>query len=455
MGLKPLEETQVTMNAPRDYDVIIVGGRPAGSTLAARLGKSQLRVLLLERAEFPSLPAVSSPIIYSSTMRMLDEIGADEAAYARNTPKIHAMSNESPTFSGRLRIPEYEGRDYAYAVDRARFDAALWDTAMRYPTVEGRQGFSVTDLVFDTEGAVMGVVGKPKDGEKETITAQVVIGADGRFGIVARKVNAAVRDVEDEHPTSIYYAYWKNVAPHPSAEPMASAYEGDGATHGFLAMDSADGQTVIALEGRSDVVAPENGDAEGFYLSMLQGNAALWQRAKHGQMVTSVRGMRAIGNSYRQPGGPGWALVGDAYHQKDPLDGQGIYNATLTSKALARSMRRWQSGELSWDETLQEYDEVVRIKTLPMYRNLQQTVQQNFYANGQSPLPPWMMQKLAEYMLTDPQINDLLGRMLTRQLPPEMMTILTPPAMIGAVARGAAKDLRNAGRRLLNLPERS
>jgi flavin-dependent dehydrogenase len=49
----------------RDYDVIIVGGRASGSTLAARLGRSGYKVLILERSTFPSLPAVSSPIIYS------------------------------------------------------------------------------------------------------------------------------------------------------------------------------------------------------------------------------------------------------------------------------------------------------------------------------------------------------------------------------------------------------
>ena len=45
------------------YDVIIVGGRPAGSSLAARLGQQGLRTLLVERASCPSLPAASSPII--------------------------------------------------------------------------------------------------------------------------------------------------------------------------------------------------------------------------------------------------------------------------------------------------------------------------------------------------------------------------------------------------------
>ena len=82
--------------ATYDWDVIIVGGRAAGSTLAARLGRSGLRVLLLERAAFPSLPAVSSPIIYASTMQMLDEIGANEQEYARNTPRIRRHHPRSP-----------------------------------------------------------------------------------------------------------------------------------------------------------------------------------------------------------------------------------------------------------------------------------------------------------------------------------------------------------------------
>ena len=51
-----------------DYDVIVVGGRPAGATLAARLGRQGLRVLLLERATFPSAPAASCPVIYPATI---------------------------------------------------------------------------------------------------------------------------------------------------------------------------------------------------------------------------------------------------------------------------------------------------------------------------------------------------------------------------------------------------
>ena len=78
----------------RHFDVIVVGGRPSGSTLAARLGQQGLRVLIVDRGEFPSVPAASCPVIYSSTMRLLDEIGADEAEYARGTPRLQRWITE-------------------------------------------------------------------------------------------------------------------------------------------------------------------------------------------------------------------------------------------------------------------------------------------------------------------------------------------------------------------------
>lgn len=431
----------MTTQATYDYDVIIVGGRVAGSTLAARLGKVGVRTLLLERAEFPSLPAVSSPIIYAGTMAMLDEIGADENAYAHNTPRLRHMGSVSSLFSGKIRLPEYKGRDYAYAIDRARFDAALWDTAMTYESVEGRQGFSVTDLTFDDDGRVTGIVGKPKGGESETLTARLVVGADGRFGIVSRKVNAQETDIHDTHPTSIYYAYWQNVTPFDEEGAASVAYEGSRAGHGYLSMDSADGQTVIAVEGRADDLQPTADErAEDFYMRMLKQQPELWTRLLNAERVTSVRGMKHIGNSYKQAGGAGWALVGDAYHQKDPLDGQGIWNAVITSKALTRSIAKWLNGDWSWQHALDEYDDVARVKTYPMYKALQTRIRASFYTEGDLPVPPQMMHTVSRWMLEDPAFNQLMGKMLTRELPPDMITLLAPPTILGALAKGPVRD---------------
>lgn len=426
-------------DAPMDADVIIVGGRVAGSALAARLGLYGLRVLLLERDSFPSLPPVSSPIIYASTMRMLDEIGADERLYARNTPRITHMSIVSRSGQvSQLRIPDYKGRDYAYAIDRARFDHALWDNALAKSRVTGYQGFRVTDLLWEGE-QVMGVVGKSADGQAQTFRARAVIGADGRFSFVGRKAGADMRDEHDEHPTSIYYAYWANVPTIEGYEATAAAYESDGA-FGYLMMDSADGQCVVVIEGRSDALVTD-GDAEAFYLATLQRNPYVWRRLQDSQMVTSVRGMRDIANAYRQPGGAGWALVGDAYHQKDPLDGQGIYNAVVTGKALAQAIRRWHEGTLSWQEALDEYDRIARIKTFSMYRALQTRVQASFYsALTPASLPVWASDSLNRWLMEDEQTSRLLGKMLTREFPPEVINLLAPPVMLGAIARGSLSD---------------
>jgi len=434
------------------YDVIIVGGRPAGSTLAARLGAQGLRVLLLERAAFPSLPAASSPIIYSPTLQLLDEIGADEAAYARGTPRIRRVIGAGVGFSAALRLPAAHGRDYAYAIDRARFDAALWDNALRFPTVTGRQQFGVTDLLWDG-GRVVGVKGRPlpltafasplhgegaqNHVEEESFTADVVVGADGRYSLVARKVDAKVYDEHTAHPTSLYYAYWRGVKPYDEDGATAVAYEGRPG-YGFLVMDSADGRTLIGMEGRADLLNPPPKGVEAFYLDIVRGNRAIATRIAEAERATDVHGIRRIGNLYRQPGGVGWALTGDAYHQHDPLDGQGIYNAVFTAKALAWAIRYWKVGDKSWAGALEWYDETARAKTYGRYKAALLSVQQSIY-NPQ--LPGWALGGL-RWVMEDPAMHDLFGKLLTRQLPPEVITALTAPTLVGAMVRGPLRDLR-------------
>ncbi len=418
----------------KDYDVIIVGGRPAGSTLAARLGRAGLKTLLLERADFPSRPAASSPIIYSPTMALLDEIGADEAAYAKDTPRLYSVAADTKAATTKIVLPEANGRNYAYAIDRARFDAALWDTALSFPNVEGRMGFNVTDLLRDGD-QVSGVIGHQTGGQSEQITADIVVGADGRFSMVARKVNAGVIEEHDDYPTSLYYAYWKNVQPFDATGPSAVAYEGEFG-YGFLVMDSADGTTAVTIEGQADMLNPPAGKADEFYLDLIKTNLKIWQRLQGAEQVTKVHGMRRIGNMYRQPGGAGWALSGDAYHQHDPLDGQGIFNAVYTAKTLARAIKYWKAGDRTWDEALAWYDETARAKTYASYKLALNNVKNNIYSRN--PLPGHMIR----WMMEDPLLHWLSGKSLTREIPAELITLMTPPVMVGAMMAGPLRDLR-------------
>lgn len=447
-----MTENQKSAETALSYDVIIVGGRPAGATLAARLGKRGISTLIVERDSFPSLPAVSSPIIYSSTMALLDEIGAPEADYARNTPKIHRVIQAiTPEMQTVIALPEGHGRSYAYAVDRARFDAALWDTANRYPSVTGWQGFSVTDLLWENDDPaterVVGIIGK--NGEKSDIRVRgrLVVGADGRFSLIARKTGAAVREQHDDYPTSLYYAYWKNLRPYDDGSPTAVAYAGAEPGYGYLVMDSADDTAAVVVEGQSALISAPPGGIEDYYADLLRRHPGLWSRFEGAERVTTVRGMRDVGNLYRQPGGAGWALVGDAYHQKDPLDGQGIYDAVFTAKALAFAIDYWLKGEKSWPQALDWYDETVRIRTYGAYRAVIDRVRANLYAEQ----PAWITESMSRWLMTDPDVQQLFGRFLIRQIPADALDFMTPPLMARAMMRGGLRDLRARVRETLRL----
>jgi flavin-dependent dehydrogenase len=424
------------MHPEQPYDVIIVGGRPSGATLAARLGQGGLRVLLVDRATFPSLPAVSSPIIYACTMALLDEIGVPEDSYAYNTPKIRKVVSESrEDYRAVGAIPMDRGRDYAYAIDRERFDAALWHHAAAQSGVTAREGYAVIDLIRDESGRVIGIVGKPNGGKPENVYADLVVGADGRWSLVGRKVDAPFYNVHEEHSTSLYYAYWENVAPYDIAEPLMIA-SGTLDGLGYLMMDSADGTTAVVCEGRTDVIERYSqgaGGADAMYEALLRNNPRVWDRVKDARRVTSVRGLKHTPNYYRGPAGAGWALVGDAAHHKDPLGGQGIYDAVYSAKALAEHYLAFRTGRVSYEEAMSGYKAALEAETLPVYQNtLMATANLN---------PPTVFQRLVgRYFCENPEFINNMSRVPARMIAPEQ--VVTAPMLIKTVATGVARDAR-------------
>ncbi|MCE7948414.1 MAG: NAD(P)/FAD-dependent oxidoreductase [Chloroflexi bacterium CFX4] len=418
------------------FDVIIVGGRPAGATLAARLAQGGLRVLLLDRATFPSLPAVSSPIIYACTMALLDEIGADEAAYAHNTPKIRKLISETRDYYRAIAvIPEDRGRDYAYAIDRARFDNALWEQAAHTDGVTALPGFAVSDLLWDGE-RVIGVTGRRHGSHAlENFHAETVVGADGRWSLVARKVNAPLYNVDDAPTTSLYYAYWRDVQPYDLDEPLMIAHGTlDGL--GYLTMDSADGTTAVVCEAHTETIARFSqgaGEPEALYTALLQNAPRIWARLQGAERVTTVRGLKHTPNYYRQPFGAGWALVGDAVHHKDPLGGQGIYDAIFSAKAFAEQYLAYKRGTFGYITALSRYKEALEAETLPIYFN---TLAARANLN-----PPNAFQRLlGRYLMESPEVSEVLARVPARMGSAD--TLMTTRRILLTVAKGVAWDAR-------------
>lgn len=425
------------------YDVVIVGGRPAGASLAARLGARGLAVLVADKAEFPSAPEVPScPVMYSGVMQMLEELGLPEAAYREAVTQIRAcVATFEGYFQAAFPFPVTRGRDYVYGFDRARFDHALWEHLAQFSTVTRRAGFTVTELVRDGAGRVTGVIGAPAGGAPERIAARLaVVGADGRHSPLARRAGARVTEDHTDRTSTVHYAEWEGVAPITPDGAPAIHVVATGRGYQALFFPSCDGLITVAVQARADR-ADTGGDPQAYYLGRLRALATVRRRLEGARQVGPLVGMRRIANRYREAGGPGWVLVGDALHCKDPLDGQGVYDALIEAQHLAALLADHRDGRFGWDELLERYRRAVEAETRGMFEATLARLGRELYDEP----PALVIRTLGRWALQDPQYQRRFLLMLSRVIPAEGWQ--SRALMAGTVARGLARDLRGLLRR--------
>lgn len=419
-----------------DFDVVIVGGRPAGASLAARLGARGARVLVVDRAELRSHPAVPScPVVYPSSMRLLDELGMKEAEYGEVSGRCRRLAIKFHThFEASFNLPVMFGRDYVYGIDRAHFDHALWAHLARFPSVTTRRGFAFQDLVRDEGGAVIGIEGQQGDGPKETIRARCVVGADGRFSQVARRAGAKVLDDYPDHTSTAYYADWEGLD-FPDKDDRPAYIYATGRGTNVMMFPMPHGRISVCTHMRADRVDIQ-GDAEGFYNGVLQRYGWVKRRLTAARQVSPVVGIKRIGNRYMEAGGAGWVLVGDALHHKDPVDGQGIYDALIEAKVLDEELAPFLAGERAFAPSVTAYRRRVDEATRPMFLATMDRLKRELYEEP----PTILIKTLVRWMMTDPEYQSRFARFLGRDIAPE--TWMTPALMRACAARGVIRDLR-------------
>jgi 2-polyprenyl-6-methoxyphenol hydroxylase-like FAD-dependent oxidoreductase len=420
------------------YDVIVVGGRPAGASLAARLGARGLSVLVVDKAEFPSAPEVPScPIMFSSAVQLLGEIGVREEDYAAAATRIHrAIVAFDGYFQATLQVPAVHGRNYIYGFDRAGFDDALWRHLGRFPTVERRAGYAVSGLVRDARGRVTGIEGAPRGGRLERIGARLaVVGADGRHSLIARRAGARVTVDQSAQTSTIHFAEWSDLSPATADGAPVLHIVSTGRGRNVLFFPSCEGRVAVATHVRTDRVSL-NGDAADYYRRQLRSLDTVRRRLVGARQVGPLLGIRRIANRYREPGGPGWVLVGDALHHKDPIDGQGIRDALVGARALAELLIAFHERRLGWDELLARYGRAVMDETYSMFQSTMKRLARDLYRDP----PPWMIRTLLRWALEDPEYQRRFQLFLSRQLSPDQFR--TPALMAGTVVRGVWRDMR-------------
>ncbi|MES2639709.1 MAG: NAD(P)/FAD-dependent oxidoreductase [Myxococcota bacterium] len=431
------------------HDVIIVGGRPAGVGLAIRLARQGRRVLVLDRATFPSPPQVPScPALHMGTLALLDELGVPEAVYATGAQRFGDYVIRFGTwFDAPIRMPTVHGRAFGYYVDRSVFDAAMWEHLGPIPGVERRAGFRV-DAVLREGDRVVGVEGQMADGTLEAFHAPWVVGADGRFSSVARMVGAATVETRDEKASTVYFADWKGVAPRYAGAPVEMEVWTDGAGTDVLLFPLPGNRFTVATHQRADQV-DTGGDPEAYYRAQIRRYPWYTERFADADVTSRVIGVKKIGNGYREAAGKGWALLGDAFHYKDPVDAQGIYDALLGGRILAEELGAALDGRQDAEVAGKRYGERARAATHPMFEATVQRLVTELYG----PPPNLVVRTVIRWLLTDRTYQERFFRFIGRD-PSVDPTRWRPPSLIlGAVARGLGRDVaRFLGRSAKELP---
>ena len=178
----------------------------------------------------------------------------------------HTGSASSSAGTSRRRSDADDARPRLRARARSRdLDLALWKSLERFPSVTALSGFTVTDVVRDeANGRVRGVVGKDAAGETRELRARWIVGADGRFSLVARKVGARVEEDHAEKVSTVYQSVWEDVLPFErEGDGLASLFT-TGRGQNILFFSAPERRTMVIAHMRADRVEVK-GDAEAYY----------------------------------------------------------------------------------------------------------------------------------------------------------------------------------------------
>jgi 2-polyprenyl-6-methoxyphenol hydroxylase-like FAD-dependent oxidoreductase len=339
----------------QQYDAIIVGARCAGSPLAMWLARKGYRVLVVDRATFPS-DTVSTHVMQPLAVAALARWSLLDRLTATGCPPIHTYAYDfgPVTISG---TPGTLDTPVAYCPRRTVLDKLLVDAAAE-AGAEIREGFAVEEVLIEG-GRVVGITGRSKDRTLVTERAQVVVGADGRYSRVAEAVRP---EQYNEKPPLLaaYYTYWSGL-------PMDGRFETYIRPHrGFAAAPTHDGWTLTVGGWPHAEFDANKKDVEGNFLKMFDLAPEFAARVRGAKREAPFAGA-AVSNFFRKPYGPGWALVGDAGYNRDPITAQGISDAFRDAERCAAALDQAFTGARPFDQAMAEYQRERDEGVLPMY----------------------------------------------------------------------------------------
>lgn len=341
------------------FDAIVIGARCAGSPTAMLLARKGYRVLVVDRAKFPS-DVVSTHFLWPHGLSYLKRWGLLDRVLAVSPSHTRIkLVNEGIELTGSVPLPllrqhfqglhgDDQGLTQSYASVRRRvLDQILVDGA-REAKVEVREGCLVERLLMEGN-RVVGISGRSSDGTAFEERAKVVIAADGRNSFLARQLDLPKFD-QRRRCTFAYWSYFSGF----------SLPEGQIHRRGRLA-------TAIVPTNSNQNMVLVWGPGEWFD-GYRRNHRANHQRSLNyvcpeiGALVAQgVCEERFYGtadqDAYLRPlWGEGWVLAGDAGCFKDQCTATGMTHAFRDAELVANSLDDLLAGRASFEACMGKYE---------------------------------------------------------------------------------------------------
>lgn len=336
-----------------DYDVIVVGAGPGGATTAAIMAEGGLRVLLVDKTQFPR-DKVCGDALSGKVVAALHRLGLVERLLQTEHVGSWGITFTSPstdTFTFKAPpMPEAPG----FLCARTVFDALLVERAVE-AGAELRQA-TVTGLLREDEAAPEGRAtrGHGRNGRQPRVggvrlrangdapptevRAPLVVGADGAYSVVARDLG--MLQLNAKHYLGAVRGYYRRVTGFEEPGHIELHFVEEALPGYFWLFPMADGLANVGVGMLSRDIKRRNVRLKGL-LDMLVEHPRFRDRFAGAERVGKVRGWGLpLGSKPRPMAGDGWMLVGDAASLIDPFTGEGIGNAMVSGLRAAEWAER-------------------------------------------------------------------------------------------------------------------
>ncbi|HUA35584.1 MAG TPA: FAD-dependent monooxygenase [Candidatus Binataceae bacterium] len=329
-------------STPHEFDAIIVGARVAGTAAAIMLARQGRRVLVVDKAAFPS-DTISTHIVLAGGTRVLAKMGVLPMLEQLGGVRFDAMRATGPGFDYTSSLIQ-NGEDIrGLCLGRLKMDAAMIDAARGIESVMMRERFRVTDLIIE-DGAIVGIRGEDSTGSHE-FHAPLTIGADGFRSTIAQLGEerlGAFKRVDVPCRRAYYYAYYQGVDHQRLRDELLTEFE-SAPGEASLICRCEDGRAVAAVAFDTEEMRNFRTDLTGNFNAHL-GKSLLVGKVLEGATIASkVLSAGFLLNTYRDPVVNGALLLGDSGLHVDPLFGQGHSLALMSADIMQTLAPEWFS----------------------------------------------------------------------------------------------------------------